>query len=91
MQAKNGLSTYEHKAYFKTDVNNRNIFRNSDLTLSWKALHAAIEDNQNSLGLMKSSKWIPKSKQWLTKLKAFSIKIQLKLMNVLTYPKIPSQ
>ena len=40
---------------------------------------------------MKSSKWIPKSKQWLTKLKAFSIKIQLKLMNVLTYPKITSQ
>ena len=51
MQAKKGLSTNEHEAYFKTDVNNRNIFRNYHLTLSWKASHAAIEDNQNNLDM----------------------------------------
>ena len=46
MQAKNGLSTNEHEAYFKTDINNRNIFRNSYLVLSWKALRAAIKDKK---------------------------------------------
>ena len=51
MQAKNGLSTNEHEAYFKTDIDNRNIFRNSYLTLSWKALHAAIKGNQNNLDM----------------------------------------
>ena len=39
------------KTYFKTDSNNKNIFRNSRLTLSWKALHAAIKDNQNNLDM----------------------------------------
>ena len=39
------------KTYFKTDSNNKNIFRNSHLTLSWKALHAAIKDNQNNLDM----------------------------------------
>ena len=68
--------------------------------LSWKALHAAIKDNQNNLdmyvevhwanGIMKSSKWIPKSKQWLSKLKTFSIKIQLQFINVPTNSKITS-
>ena len=91
------------KTYFKTDSNNKNIFRNSHLTLSWKALNAAIKDNQNNLdmsfvkftelinGIMKSSKWIPRSKQWLSKLKTFSIKIQLKFINVPTNPKITSR
>ena len=51
MRAKNGLSTNEHETYFKTNINNRNIFRNSHLTLSWKALHAAIKDNQNNLDM----------------------------------------
>ena len=37
--------------YFKTDINNKNIFKNSHLTLSWKALHAAIKDNQNNLDM----------------------------------------
>ena len=37
--------------YVKTDSNNKNIFRNSRLTLSWKALHAAIKDNQNNLDM----------------------------------------
>ena len=37
------------KTYFKTDRNNKNIFRSSHLTLSWRALHAAIKDNQNNL------------------------------------------
>ena len=36
------------KTYFKTDINNENIFRNSHLTMSWKALHAAVKDNQNN-------------------------------------------
>ena len=39
------------KTYFKTDNNNKNIFRNSHLTWSWKALHAAIKDNQNNLDM----------------------------------------
>ena len=39
------------KTYFKTDRNNKNIFRNSHLTLSWKAFHAAIIDNQNNLDM----------------------------------------
>ena len=39
------------KTYFKTDSNNKNIFRNSHLTLSWKALHAAIKDNENNLDM----------------------------------------
>ena len=39
------------KTYFKTDSNNKNILRNSHLTLSWKALHAAIKDNQNNLDM----------------------------------------
>ena len=39
------------KTYFKTDINNKNIFRNSHLTLSWKALLAAINDNQNNLDI----------------------------------------
>ena len=38
------------KTSFKTD-SNKNIFRNSRLTLSWKALHAAIIDNQNNLDM----------------------------------------
>ena len=38
------------KTYFKTD-RNKNIFRNSRLTLSWKAFHAAIIDNQNNLDM----------------------------------------
>ena len=39
------------KTYFKTDSNNKNIFRNSHLTLSWKALHATVKDNQNNLDM----------------------------------------
>ena len=39
------------KTYFKTDSNNKNIFRNSHLTLSLKALHAAIKDNHNNLDM----------------------------------------
>ena len=39
------------KTYFKTDINNKNIFRCSHLTLSLKALHAAIKDNQNNLDM----------------------------------------
>ena len=39
------------KTYFKTDSNNKNIFSNSRLTLSWKALPAAIIDNQNNLDM----------------------------------------
>ena len=39
------------KTYFKTDSNNKNIFGNSHLTLTWKALHAAIKDNQNKLDM----------------------------------------
>ena len=39
------------KTYPKTDMNNKNIFRNSHLTLSWKALHAAIKDSQNNLDI----------------------------------------
>ena len=41
----------KRKTYFKTDSNNKNIFRNSHSTLSWKALHAAIKDNQNNLDM----------------------------------------
>ena len=51
MQAKNGISTNKQEAYFKTDLNNRNIFKNSHLTLFWKALHAAIKDNQNNIDM----------------------------------------
>ena len=39
------------KTYFKTDTSNKNIFRNSHLTLSCKALHAAIKDNQNNFNM----------------------------------------
>ena len=39
------------KTYFKTDINNKNIFRNSHSTLSWKALHAAVKDKQNNLDM----------------------------------------
>ena len=39
------------KTYLKTDINNKNIFRNSHLTLPRKALHAAIKDNQNNLSI----------------------------------------
>ena len=39
------------KTYFKTDSNNKNIFRNYRLTLSWKALHAASKDNQDNLDM----------------------------------------
>ena len=36
------------KTYIKTDINNKNVFRKSHLTLSWKDLHAAIKGNQNN-------------------------------------------
>ena len=39
------------KTFFKADSNNKNICRNSHLTLSWKALHTAIKDNQNNLDI----------------------------------------
>ena len=39
------------KTYFKTDINNKNIFRKSHVTLFWKALNAAIKDNQSNLAM----------------------------------------
>ena len=38
------------ETYFKTKINNKNIFRNSYLTLSWKALHAVIKDDNELKG-----------------------------------------
>ena len=39
------------KTYFKTDINIKGIFRNPHSALSWKALHAAVKDNQNNLDM----------------------------------------
>ena len=41
----------KHKTYFKTDINNKNIFINSHSILSWKALHKAVKGNQNNLDM----------------------------------------
>ena len=39
------------ETYFKSDSSNKKMFRNSHLTLSSKALHAAIKDNRNNLDM----------------------------------------